>query len=314
MFKKIVLAVCLALISCLPAAPVSALEAGDVVVRVNPAEQKITLEPGTILTGGVKVQNIGRKAFTFRPLTAPYWVKGDDYLPDFATETAYTKMHNWISFEQEEYHLEPGTEVEVPFRVRVPQDIPGGGQYAAIIFETRDSVDEQQSFQAVNRVASLLYAKVKGETRESGQITSQSLPSFFLGKPISADITIHNDGNLDFPVTHTLSVNDFFTGRSLLDPMNDDPHEERPGYSYAVILPDTSRLNTLTWDGSPRFGLFRVRETASFLDREEVFERVVFVCPIWLLALVIFFIVLAVIWIILRIVSRKKKRHVKYTV
>ena len=78
-------------------------------------------------------------------------------------------------------------------------------------------------------------------------------------------------------------------------------HEERPGYSYAVILPDTSRLSTLTWDGSPRFGLFRVRETASFLEREEVFERVVFVCPIWLLALVIFFIVLAVIWIILRI-------------
>lgn len=313
MIKKLLLALSLILASCVSSTSALALEEGDIVVQIKPAEQRINLEPGTVLRDTIEVKNIGRKAFTFRPLTAPYWVQRSDYLPDFATENAYTKMHNWISFEKDEYRLGAGDAVEVPFQIRVPSDVPGGGQYAAIIFETRDSADQNESFRTINRVASLLYAKVEGESRESGKIVSQNLPGFFLGSPISADVTVQNDGNLDFYATHTLAVSDFFTGRVLLEPNDKAAQEENSGFSDIMLLPDTSRLDILTWENSPRLGLFRVRETVSFLQHDEVSERVVFVCPLWLIALVIFFVVLAVIWIILRIFSRKRKHRIVRT-
>ena len=40
--------------------PVSALEAGDVVVQINPAEQTFDLVPGASYLGNITVENTGR--------------------------------------------------------------------------------------------------------------------------------------------------------------------------------------------------------------------------------------------------------------
>lgn len=293
---------------CSPSYNVLAIEPGDIVLQINPAEQTLDLYPGSTFTGELKVKNIGRLPFDFNLSSRPYQVKNESYDPDFATENSYTKLNNWISFPETNFHLEPNEELTVTFNVNVPTDVPGGGQYAAIIVETRDSVDESATVRVVSQVAALLYAHVAGEEHIGGVLMQHSLPNFLLGSPFTASATVKNDGNVDFRVRHTLTIKDFFTGNEVLSPETMTANGETPGLANPVVLPATSRTNSLTWTGAPQLGVFRAIQTVSFLDQDYTFEQIVFICPIWLAGGIIFLVVLMIIWLILRRHKTKQSR------
>ncbi len=286
----------------------SALERGDIVFQLTPAEQEIDLTPGQEFTGQVKVKNTGRLALTVTPKVKPFQMKGENYDPDFATENAYTKLQNWVSFEQAEYYIEPGAEVIVPYHVQVPLDVPGGGQYAAVVIETRDGIEEGATFQTVSQLASLVYAHVAGEEHVGGVLLTHSLPKFLLGAPFSAKARVKNDGNVDFRFQQTLTIYDFFTGHEVLTPDAVTGDGKTPGKASPIVLPETERASTLTWEGAPQLGVFRAVQTISFLDQEYSFEQIVFICPIWLAGVVVFLIGLMVLWLVLRIRKRRRER------
>lgn len=290
--------------------PASALEAGDIVVQIKPAEQTFDLVPGQSYLGSIMVENTGRLPFNFTVSAKPYQVKNEDYDPDFSTVTDYTKLQNWITFNQNEYHIEPGQSLEVIFEINVPEDVPGGGQYAAIIIETRDSVDPEAHVRIISQLAAILYGHVQGEEHVGGVIVAHSLPRFLLGSPFSASVTVKDDGNTDFRVTHTLTVRDFFTNREVFSPEAVIEDGSRPGYASVFVLPGTSRRNILTWSGAPQLGVFKAVQTVSYLDKTETYEQLVIICPIWLAGLVVFFVVLMIIWIVMRIRKRRHNRPV----
>lgn len=287
---------------------VSALESGDIVMQINPAEQELDLAPGTVTTSTIKVQNIGRLGFSVKLSVQPYQVTNENYDPDFYTENSYTLLKNWITFSETEFYLDAGTEKEVEYTVTVPDDIPGGGQYAAIIVETRDGMDPNATFRIVSQLACLIFAHVSGEEHIGGVLMSHSLPNFILGNDFSSSATIKNDGNIDFRATQTLTIYDFFTGNEVFSPDYIAENGKTPGRATPVILPETSRASRLTWEGAPQLGVFRAIQTISFLDENYTFEQIVFICPIWLAGVVVFLIALMIFWIILRIRHRKHNR------
>lgn len=290
------------------ASPAFSLEAGDVVMEVRPAAQEIDLTPGVHYTGSVKISNIGRLPFNFTVEATPYQVVDENYAPDFTTQNDYTKLYNWISFGQTEYHLEAGESAEVIFEVDVPDDIPGGGQYAAIIASTSDSKDAGATMQTISQLASFLYAHVEGEEHIGGVITKQELPSFLLGSPFTSSVTVKNDGNVDFRFEHTLTIHDFFTNREVFTPDAVDDAGMTIGTANLTVLPGTSRANRLTWEGAPQLGVFRAISRVTFLGQESVKEQIVFICPVWLAGAVVFCLVLMVLWIVLRIRKRRQGR------
>lgn len=288
--------------------PVSALEAGDIVIQVKPADQEISLLPGQILDGKITVQNIGRLPFNFTVSTRPYQVLNENYDPDFSTENSYTRLHNWITFPETNFSIEPGAEQVVNFRITVPDDIPGGGQYAAIIVETRDSMADDASVRIVSQLASLIYAHVSGEEHIGGVLMSHNLPSFLLGSPFTASALVKNDGNVDFRAIQTLTIYDFFTNREVLNEDSISDEGIHLGRTTPMVLPETQRSISLTWDGAPQLGVFRAVQTISFLDQSYTYEQVVVICPIWLAGIAVFLVALMVIWLILRLRSRKRNR------
>lgn len=304
--------VCTRLVSCAglfanPAA--SALETGDIVLQVSPAEQEIDLAPSQTYTGSFTVENVGREAFTFTLSAHPYQVSGPDYTPVFTTETAYTTLSTWLTFDQNNLELAPGASAEVTYHVNVPADVPGGGQYAAIIVETRDA-DDTAAMRIVSQIAVLLYASVSGEQRLEGSLLDQQLPNFLLGSPFTSVVTVENTGNLDFDLTHTLTITDFFTGRTIVDQSTVNPDDTHAGFAEQVVLPATTRTSTLTWSGAPALGLFRARQTVSFLDQTYDLEQVVFLCPVWLVGLLIVFILLFFVWLALRLRRHYQSRPI----
>lgn len=288
--------------------PASALEAGDIVMEARPAAQDFELIPGEHYTGSITISNIGRLPFTFTVKASPYQVIDEDYTPDFVTQNDYTKLYNWLSFNQTEYHLEAGASAEVLFEIEVPSDAPGGGQYAAIIASTSDSKDAGSTMQMISQLASLLYTHVEGDQHVGGVVTKQELPSFLLGSPFTSTVTVKNDGNVDFRFEHTLTIHDFFTNREVFTPDAIDENDQAVGMASLIVLPETSRTNSLTWEGAPQLGVFRAISRVTYLGQESVKEQIVFICPVWLAGAVVFCIVLMVLWIVLRIRKRKQNR------
>ena len=287
----------------------SALEPGDIVMQLKPAEQEIELTPGMVLTNTITIQNVGRLGFNVKMSVQPYQVTNENYDPDFYTENSYTLLKNWITFSEPEFYLEAGTEKAVEYTVKVPDNIPGGGQYAAIIVETRDGMDQDATFRVVSQLACLIFAHVAGEEHVGGVLMSHSLPSFILGNSFSSNATIKNDGNVDFRAVQTLTIYDFFKNTVVFSPEYAAENGKTPGRATPIILPETSRSSRLTWEGAPQLGVFRAVQTISFLDENYTFEQIVFICPIWLAGIVIFIIALMIFWIILRIRHRKKQKR-----
>lgn len=302
----LILAVCCAIFFASDGA--SAIEQGDIVIQVNPAEQDIDLVPGQTMRGSIKVKNLGRQPYSFKAFSKPYQVINDIYDPDFSTENSYTKLHNWLSFPQTDFYITPDEELTVEFEVQVPEDAPGGGQYAAIIIETRDSIDSSASLQTVNQVASLIHAHVAGETHEQGVLMKHYIPRIILGSPFTVSSNIKNDGNIDFRANHSMTIWNFFTGDEVFSPDTLDQNGRLVGSINPAVLPASSRYNTLTWGNAPQLGVFRVKQVISFLDQVYEFEEIVFICPIWLAAGVLFLIFLMIFWLIARIRARKKRR------
>lgn len=287
----------------------SAIEQGDIVIQVNPAEQDMDLIPGQTAHGSIKVKNLGRQAYSFKAFSKPYQVINDIYDPDFSTENSYTKLHNWLTFPQTDFHIAPDEELTVEFDAHVPDDAPGGGQYAAIIIETRDSIDSSASFQTVNQVASLIHAHVAGETHEQGILMKHYIPRIVLGSPLTISSNLKNDGNIDFRANQSMTIWNFFTGDEVFSPDTLDQNGRLVGSSNPAVLPATSRYNALTWENAPQLGVFRVKQVISFLDQVYEFEEIVFICPLWLAAGVIFLIFLMFFWLIARTRARHKKRR-----
>lgn len=286
-----------------------ALEAGDIVMELKPAEMSFTMVPGGHYAGAVTVSNIGRLDLHFNVSTRPYSASGENYEADYTTESVYTQLANWISFSQTNYELAPGESADVAFRITVPDDVASGGQYAVIIIETRDGIEEGSTIRQVSQLAGQLFGRVDGgDIRESGTVVEQKIPQIVLGQDLAVREVTRNTGNVDFSLNHTVSVVDFFTGKEVFGANSIGSSGQQIGSARQTIFPGTERASTLTWENSPMLGVYRVTETVSFLDQNFTYEQMVFIIPIWLVVLVGCFVGLMILWVILRIRRRRKSR------
>ena len=107
-------------------------------LQVSPAKQDIgDLKPGESYAGAFKVQNTGKNSFDFKVSASPYSVKDELYSPEYDKNSQYTDIVNWIKFSATTGHVDPNQEQEIAYTIKVPSDVPAGGQYLAITVEWR---------------------------------------------------------------------------------------------------------------------------------------------------------------------------------
>lgn len=279
--------------------PVSADgEKPDYRLQISPVRLDLDLEPGTTSTGTFEVQNSGLKAYDFVLGVDPYSVTDENYSIDSETRTAYTDIVDWITFSQNEGHVEPNQNQEITVTVTVPDDVPAGGQYAMIYAEmVRDDELESTGVAVNHRVALLVFSEVEGNTRREGQVLETKIPSILFNPPITATSLVENTGNVHATAYYTLQVFPLFGDEEVYT------NEENP--ATLTILPETQRFNSISWDGAPQLGIFRVRETVTILDDTQTIEKIVFLCPIWFLFLILLIIFFVIFWLVSRARSRK---------
>ena len=289
--------------------PANAASDDSIVMSLRPSEQEIELKPGQHYEGSVVVYNVGKVVFGFEASVAPYQVKNDDYEQDFASMSESTQLANWVAFPETKFTVNPNQSAEVKFSVDVPEDTPGGGQYAAIIIRTDDTKRQESGIDVIGQIAALLYGHIDGnELRATGQIQNYHFPSLMFGGEFKINSVVENTGNVDFKVTETLTIKDFFTNRETMNPETVNDAGYPVGTTSATVLPGTARTFKMSWKGAPQVGVFRVKHTISYLGEENVTEKIVVVCPLWLIVLVALLIILMVIWLIMSLVGHRREK------
>ena len=279
-------------------------------LTVSPPNQKIILVPGETYTGSVSVFSPAKNDKTMHYSVsigsfseASDGKDGDDYgTVDHLSRTSYNQMMDWITLDKSEGRIEPNTSDTISYTIKVPKDAPAGGQYASLIVRDESNSDDDSGsgvgVQNIMQILSIIYAEVAGTTREEGEIITNSMPSFLLNGPLTAESMVKNNGNVHTDAEYTLQVSPFFGGDDYCN------NEEKPETS--LILPETERYHAQRCD-LPSVGIFKAKQVVKIFGETSIVERTVILCPLWLLFLILFVIIAIVIWIVMGVRGSKKR-------
>lgn len=271
------------------------------VIQISPSTKNIYLDPGASYSDNLLVQNIGDEALDFVINVSPYQVKDGTYDPIYSINNEWTKIVEWVSVPTETFHLEPKDSVEVPYSINVPTDVAAGAQYVVISAVSNKTSTSGETVKVISSVGMLVYAEISGETRVDGEVLSKEIKGFLLKPPITVDFSLSNTGNINSIAECSMVVTNFFSGSEAYS-NKDDPKK-------IVVMPDTVRDNTLSWESSPFLGIFRVNVSLTYLSETFNVSKIVILCPLWFIVLTIVFITMAV----MMAVFSYKKRHQSYS-
>ena len=273
-------------------------------MQIEPAKQKIKLEPGQSYVGSMKIKNIGSKQFSYTMAVYPYTVVDVNYNPNYENlADNYTKIANWITFDEKDKtgSIEPGASVDVPYTITVPKDVPSGGQYAAITAETSDGNNSDSAIKTVNRLAMILYADIAGDTKTSGSIINNSVNSFVFNPPITVSAMIENTGNVETTASCVVKIWPLGSTETVFN-------NEQDRGRLIDIIPGTRRYNAISWGGSPSLGIFTVEQTIEYLGQTSVVKKLVIICPLWLIVIIFLIVAILIFWLVYRATKRRNAK------
>ena len=300
------------------------LWAGDSVsaLSMTPMKQAISLMPGDTYTGRVTIyqQGQGDEKVHYQASIVPLSVndENNEYYGIFDQETSYTDIVNWVTLtngketvnygDKIDGYAALGEEVDLIYTIKVPQDARGGGHYFAVKADTVPDSDAEGNVTVMETIsiASVVYAEVAGDIKVSGSIKDNSVSGFLLNPPIKASFLATNEGNTHAEITYYMQVFPLFSGEEVYTT------EENPSTDY--VLPETTRYIEQEWNDTPSIGVFKVRQVVyygSTNNEPSITEKIVIICPMWLLFVIFFVIAAVVIWIVMRVRVRGKKGEKK---
>ena len=267
-------------------------------ITISPLHQTKILVPGKTESGSFIVANPASNDETleYEILIKPFWTDDNNEV-DFSAHEDYGLIADWITIDEPTGSVEPNDNVEVTFKINVPEDAPAGGQYASLIVRAKPI--QGQMISQVFEMAHLVYAEVAGETIHGGEISEPVLPGFLISGNISGGATVKNTGNVHSYATHILQIFPLFSDEEVFT------NEENPQEN--LIMPDANRYTGVTWNETPSVGIFRVKYSVSFEGVKKEIDKLVIVCPLWLL----FLILLALFLLIFKIVWGKNRKSDK---
>lgn len=282
----------------------------NVMMTVSPPVQKIILIPGETYNGVVDVSAANGNTIDvkYSAGVSPFNLArvGDsyNYENNFTMETDYNQIVNWISLENDSGSVSPNNTSRIYYKIDVPMNAPAGSQYAAITVRNgNDDVNTDSgkgaTITSVYQIASIIIAQVAGDTVETGNIVENSVPAFVLdGSAFKAESFVENTGNVHTDAEYTLQIWPLFSGEEICT------NEENPDKD--LVLPGMKKYHAQACK-LPAFGIFNVKQTVKIFDQVSTVERMVIVCPMWLLFVVIFLIILGVIYLVAK--SKKRKEN-----
>ena len=256
---------------------------------LSPMYDLVTLTPGEVFESSFTIVNPAGNTsdFYYELRIDPFTEDGNQNIT--ATENGhYTDMTEWIRLPKTEGIVAPNSSETVPYQIFVPADAPAGGQYASIAVGSKEDTAAEEGFtiHEVFEMGYLIYAEVAGETVRKGDIADVEVPGFLFSGNIYGSSSITNEGNVHSASTQTLQVFPLFSKEEVYT------NEEDPRTLW--IMPGNTNFAKISWENTPKAGIFHVIYNVEYEGVEANVDKIVIVCPLWLL-----FIILACLFVVI---------------
>ena len=271
---------------------------------VLPMSQEVRLKAGDVYEGTITVSNPANSDddFSYLAEVTPYSVLDGEYKADLATKNNMSQIVDWITIENPSGKIAPNESVKLRFKITVPGNAPGGGQYATIAIRSNDDFEASDggAVQNIFQMASIIYANIAGETVRKGEIVSAGIPGFSTSTPIYASVSLTNEGNVHEKAITTITVKNAFNGEQIF------PGEDEQNIFIEYIMPGTSRYLTRSIDRLSSLGVYQVEQTVEYLGETSNISQTVIICPVWFLLLIMATIAAFIVTIV-KLLQRKVK-------
>ncbi len=287
-------------------------------LQITPSGARLNLSKGDILEGhadhcprgddgcSITVTNIGSSPIRFRVYMSPYAVSGEGNELSFAEENAnnYTQLYKWITVKnsagewvkEAEFAADPNGSQKVEYKIEVPEDLPGGSQYA-VIWAQIINTGESGGIETVGQIGAVLTARSTEGIVETAEVTDLDFTKFAFNGPLHASATVKNTGNVDFAAHY------YYTAKTIFGKVLHQSPEDK----FIAAYPGTTYHISYDWDSTPFLGIFQVEWKITAAGHDYVQSAVVIIMPIIVLIVMILLLTVIIIWII--IISRKRKER-----
>jgi len=209
-----------------------------------------TLDPGTSFGDVVAISNLSDKPIHFflYPTDAVSVADSAGFAAMKDTDKP-EDVGTWIELAADEFTVEPGKRVDVPFSVTVPEDAePGDHAGALLAVDTAEteaagdpSDDDGISFDVVHRLGARIYVRVGGET--SPDLRIDELSVIRDGDRATVSWEVLNTGNLRLTPSAEVRIKGWF-GRTVATASVQQLPE---------LLPDANFVGATVLDGMPSY-------------------------------------------------------------
>jgi len=295
-------------------------------ISITPVSKVLTFEPNTVYEDSFKVTNNGTSPMTFEVYASPYSfttsADSDTYSLNFNTQTSFTQIARWVTFQDEygnwvettEFTADGGEAIIITYRISTPDSVPNGGQYAVLFAHT---ISEELTTSGIRTEASpgiIVYGRsTTGETIRTAELSdlniykkvTTSQNDGTTAKRIGATAHVKNTGNIDFTASGRLQIKNIF-GDNVVYTTADNT-------ATISIIPSDSEEGTIMtisdeWKDTPSMGIFYATWVVTAINETKEISKLIIIMPIYMIIIMLIILTGIVFGIIILIKKRKERR------
>lgn len=180
-------------------------------LSISPPFLNVTAAAGDTLTESITASASGDEAITVELVHADFGFD-DTYqitlIMDDADETTAFSTRNWFSLPKPRYHIPAGQSRELPLRIAVPDNTPGGTYLGAALLRIvpTSKPESGQQIQAVAQSGPLVFIAVDGGDPPKPKIDTFTVDRLTTGGPITPKLVVRNDGDEYFQLRGSVTL------------------------------------------------------------------------------------------------------------
>lgn len=276
----------------------------DNVLFVTPMTKRFAVNPGDTVEGVVTVVNPTNtsESITYQASVIPYSFN-ENGEPVFDEVGELSEIVNWVTIENPTGEIEPNSDIQIKYKIKIPKEARGGGQYCAISIRNETPVEarpEGLQIDSYMEISSIIYMTVNGDIEREGEIVENYVPLISFENPVTLRSSYDNHGNIHLDSNIKVSVENFFTHEPLFS--SDDQEDQS-----IVVMPNQLASKLIKVTDLTDLGLYRIKQEVRYNGESSIVERVTLVTPMWFFACATALVISTIVLLVVRAIRRSKR-------
>jgi len=244
-------------------------------ITITPTLFNAKVVPGQIWSSNIKVVNPNNYPLTIYAESVNFFSDDETgrpfFTPKLLNEAPQNTLAEWVVINSNAIVIQKGQSITLPFSIKIPNDAPPGGHYAAITVGTKPpeiSRTDQSLVTASQVVASLLFIKVDGDIVEKSSIREfRAVKGITQSPENSFSLRVQNEGNVHIQPQGEISIYNMWDAKRGTIPINQQTQ-------YGSVLKESIREFNFAWksDSHPfDIGRYKAMVTLGYGDEDRQF-------------------------------------------